>query len=27
VGKTPLAKGYGIYPLYRLSRPPNGRLA
>ena len=22
VGKTPLAKGYGIYPLYRLSRPP-----
>jgi adenylate cyclase len=22
VGKTPLAKGYGVYPLYRLSRPP-----
>ena len=25
VGKTPLAKGYGVYPLYRLSRP-NGKL-
>lgn len=22
VGKTPLAKGYGVYPLYRLSRAP-----
>ncbi len=22
VGKTPLAKGYGVYPLYRLSRRP-----
>jgi adenylate cyclase len=25
VGKTPLAKGYGVYPLYRLSRPQGGR--
>ena len=22
VGKTPLAKGYGVYPLYRLSKLP-----
>jgi adenylate cyclase len=25
VGKTPLAKGYGVFPLYRLSRAPARR--
>lgn len=24
VGRTPLAKGYGVYPLYRLRRDPSG---
>jgi adenylate cyclase len=27
VGKTPLAKGYGVYPLYRLARPAAAALA
>ena len=25
VGKTPLAKGYGVYPLYRLARPASAK--
>ncbi|MBX3485600.1 adenylate/guanylate cyclase domain-containing protein [Phenylobacterium sp.] len=27
VGKTPLAKGYGVYPLYRLARPAAAKAA